>query len=74
MSYASDMLQKYKAAEEAILAFGQTVDWEGRRLTRADLPAVQAERRALEARVAGEERAARGARGPRFSTANFSDG
>lgn len=53
MSTASDLLAAYIAAETAILQ-GQSARLGDRMLTRADLAAVQSERRRLEQRVAAE--------------------
>ena len=69
-SVARQLLDAYIVAELKILA-GQSVQMGERRLQRADLAAVQAERRRLEGIVAREKAAARGG-GGRFAQADFS--
>lgn len=70
MTTATDMLAKYLAAEEAILAGKEVTLENGRRLRMEDLPSVQAGRREWEARVAAEQRRTAGVPtlgGKRFS-------
>lgn len=55
MSTATDMRDAYLAAEKAILR-GQIFQWGERRLTRADLAAVVAEREKWERRCIAESR------------------
>lgn len=55
MSTATDMRDKYIAAEAAILG-GQAYRWGDRQLTRADLAQVQAGRREWERKAAAEAR------------------
>lgn len=55
MSTATDMRDKYIAAETAILT-GQSYRWGDRQLTRADLSMVQAGRREWERKAAAESR------------------
>jgi hypothetical protein len=69
MSTATDMRDKYLAAEAAILG-GQSVAWGDRTLTRANLAEVREGRAEWEAKVAAEARAAAG--GGRFRLADFS--
>jgi len=57
---AAEMLAKYLAAEAAVLQ-GQTIQFGGRQVTRADLETIRAGRREWEARVAAERRRASGA-------------
>lgn len=59
MSTATDMRDKYLAAEEAILG-GQSFAWGDRTLTRADLAQVQEGRREWERKAAAEARGGRG--------------
>lgn len=66
MSTATDMRDKYLAAEEAILA-GQTFTWGDRTLTRADLAQVQAGRREWQRAAAAEARST-------YALADFSRG
>lgn len=66
MSTATDMRDKYLAAEAAILS-GQSYRWGDRQLTRADLAQVQEGRREWERKVASEARGGRG-----YSLADFS--
>lgn len=68
MSTASDLLAKYLVAEAAILD-GQSYRMGDRMLTRADLLAVQAERKALERRVDAEANTSNG--GFRHSLGSF---
>lgn len=55
MSTATDMRDKYIAAETAILT-GQSYRWGDRQLTRADLSMVQTGRREWERKAAAESR------------------
>lgn len=57
---ASEMLAKYLAAEAAVLQ-GQAIEFEGRRVTRSDLPSIRAGRKEWEHRVFAERRSAAGA-------------
>jgi len=59
MSTATDMRDKYLAAELAILS-GQSYRWGDRQLTRADLAMVQNGRREWERKASAESRAAAG--------------
>lgn len=59
MTTATDMRDKYIAAEAAILG-GQRYRWGDRDLTRADLAQVQAGRREWERRAVAESRATNG--------------
>lgn len=68
MSTASDLLAKYLVVEAAILE-GQSYRMGERMLTRADLAAVQAERKNLERRVSAESNTASG--GFRHSLGSF---
>lgn len=65
MATAQEMLDKYLAAEIAILA-GQSVEFDGRKLTRANLAEIQRGRAYWERRAN-----ARGSR-PRHLLADFS--
>lgn len=71
MSIATDMRDAYLAAELAVLK-GQTIEVQGRRLTRADLAQIVAARKEWEARVAAEQRAASGQSALGVSFADFS--
>ena len=66
---ASEMLAKYLAAESAVLQ-GQTVDFNGRRLTMADLPEIRKGRKEWEGKVASERSRAAGA--PSFGGLGYS--
>jgi hypothetical protein len=68
MSTATDMRDKYIAAEASILA-GQLVTWGDRTLSRANLAEVRAGRAEWEAKATAEARAAAG--GGRFRYADF---
>lgn len=68
---ASDMLAKYIAAESAILD-GQSVRWNDRTLTRADLSEVRKGRMDWERRVSAEYRVASGGGSMRYQTPDFS--
>lgn len=57
---ASEMLAKYLSAEAAVLQ-GQQIEFEGRRVSRADLESIRQGRKEWEARVAAERRAQSGA-------------
>lgn len=57
---ASEMLSKYLAAESAVLQ-GQSIDFNGRRLTRADLELIRKGRKEWEAKVAAERNRIAGA-------------
>lgn len=70
MSFATDMLAAYTAAETAVLK-GQTFRLGDKQVTFADLGLIQAGRREWERRVAQEAAAARGAT-PGVSLADFS--
>jgi hypothetical protein len=70
MSTATDMRDLYLAAEEKVLA-GQSVEMNGRRLTRADLGLIRAGRMEWERRANAESRTSV-QRGAAF--ADFSDG
>jgi hypothetical protein len=59
MSTATDMRDKYIAAEAAILG-GQSYRWGDRQLTRADLTQVQQGRREWERKAVAEARALNG--------------
>lgn len=50
---ASEMLAKYLAAESAVLQ-GQSIQFEGRQVSRADLATIRAGRKEWEAKVAAE--------------------
>lgn len=69
MSIATDMRDRYLAAETAIL-LGQSVKFGERMLTMANLPEIRAGRLEWERRAAAEARAGAS---PRYSQANFSD-
>lgn len=69
MSLATDMRDKYLAAESAIL-LGQATEFNGRKLTMANLPEIRAGRLEWERRAARESN---GSASPRFQQANFSD-
>lgn len=72
MSTATDMRDKYLAAEVAILG-GQSYRWGDRQLNRADLAMVQAGRREWERKALAEARAATGQQsGPGVRYANLS--
>lgn len=71
MTTATDMLQKYTAAEAAILD-GQSVRFGERILTRANLIEVQQGRREWARAVDSEARAAVKASPTRFQVADFS--
>jgi len=71
MTTASEMLDKYIAAEVAILE-GQSVRFGERILTRANLIEVQQGRRDWERRVNAEARIATGGTSPRYQTPDFS--
>lgn len=58
MSTATDMLQKYLTAEQALLE-GKEVSLGDRRLRMEDLPAIRAGRQEWEQRVAAEAATAR---------------
>lgn len=76
MSTATDMLQKYLAAEAALLE-GKEVRLGERLLKMEDLPAIIAGRKEWEQRVANESAKAKGAPrigGMTFAVANFSGG
>lgn len=60
MSYATEMRDRYIAAELAILD-GQSYDFGGKRLTMADLQVVKDGRLEWERRVANEQRGRMGA-------------
>jgi hypothetical protein len=68
MSTATDMRDKYIAAEASILG-GQTVTWGDRTLSLANLAEVRAGRAEWEAKAAAEARGAAG--GGRFRYADF---
>ena len=68
---ASEMLDKYIAAEAAILE-GQSVRFGDRILTRANLIEVQQGRRDWERRVDAEARIALGGTSPRYQTPDLS--
>lgn len=70
MSIATETLQKYIDAENAILS-GQEVRFEGRLLRRADLSIVQAGRREWERKVNIENRQAAGGSSFGYKTATF---
>lgn len=70
MSTATDMLARYTEAEQAIL-LGQSVVWQGRSLTYADLEKIQNGRREWEARVQAEQAQAAGRTGARHVLADF---
>jgi hypothetical protein len=71
MSTATTMRDAYIAAETAILA-GQSIEFQGRKLTRADLVEIRAGRQEWEQRARDEAAAAAGRSGPlRFTTADF---
>lgn len=72
MSIATDMRDKYLAAETAIL-LGQSSEFNGRKLTMADLATIRAGRLEWERRAQAEANATSGASSPRFSAANFND-
>lgn len=59
MSTATEMVALYLEAEKAILK-GQTMEINGRRLTRANLAEVVAEREKWERRVTSEKNKGRG--------------
>ena len=65
---AQDMLDKYLAAEMAVLE-GKEIIFNGRKQVMADLPQIIAGREGWERRVKAEQRAARGGLG--FSLATF---
>ncbi len=65
---ASEMLAKYLSAEAAVLQ-GQQIEFEGRRVSRADLESIRQGRKEWEAKVAAERRAASGA--PSFGGLGF---
>ena len=71
MSTATDMLAAYIDAETRVLA-GQSVAWEGRSLTRANLAEIRAGRREWQARVDAEAAQAARRVGPRHLLADFS--
>jgi hypothetical protein len=72
MSTATTMRDLYIAAETAVLS-GQSFEFNGRRLTRADLAEIRDGRREWEQRCQDEAAAAAGRRGPlRYSVADFS--
>lgn len=72
MSIATDMLQRYIDAEVAVLG-GLSVRWhDGRMLTRANLPEVQAGRREWQRIVDAERRIAAGGSAIRYQVADFS--
>jgi hypothetical protein len=60
MTTATAMLDKYLAAEEAILAGKEVTLENGRKLRLEDLPAIQDGRREWERRVAAEQRQSSG--------------
>jgi len=66
---ASEMLAKYLSAEAAVLQ-GQQIEFEGRRVSRADLESIRQGRKEWEAKVAAERRGASGA--PSFGGLGFS--
>lgn len=66
---ASEMLAKYLAAEAAVLQ-GQTIMFEGRQVSRADLSTIREGRKEWEARVASERR--RASRAPTFGGLGYS--
>jgi len=66
---ASEMLAKYLAAEAAVLQ-GQTIQFEGRQVTRADLASIRAGRKEWESKVAAER--SRQMRAPTFGGLGFS--
>ena len=75
MSTTADRLQAYLAAERAILEGGQSIQVPGahggtQQVTFADLSEIRAEIVQLQRQV---NAASRAARGPRYSTASFSD-
>lgn len=67
------MLAAYLDAEAKILT-GQSVSFNGRTLTRADLDEIKKGRREWERKVAAENNQSKGLYGPRHMTADFSDG
>jgi hypothetical protein len=71
MTTATDMLNKYIAAEAAILD-GQSVRFGDRILTRANLIEVQNGRKDWERRVSAETRISAGGTSPRYQTPDFS--
>lgn len=72
MSTATDMVTRYLAAEEKILA-GQIVIWGDQHLTLADLSAVRRGRKEWEQRVSDEQRKVMGDYSPaRSARADFS--
>jgi len=70
MSTATDMLARYTEAEQAIL-LGQSVVWQGRSLTYADLEKIQNGRREWEVRVQAEQAQDAGRTGARHVLADF---
>lgn len=60
MTTAADMLAKYLAAEAAVLT-GKEIQFNGRRVSRSDLPDIRAGRKEWEAKVAAESGRAAGA-------------
>lgn len=72
MSTAAERLQLYLDAEAAILSGGQEVLFQNRRVTRADLPAIQSEIAKLRREVSAAARVAAGGSGTRFAVADFS--
>lgn len=70
MSTANDMLQKYIAAETAILQ-GQEMRFDGRMLRRADLDFIQKGRLYWQRIVDGENRLASGQSSISIKTPNF---
>ncbi len=54
MTNATDMLEKYLAAEQAILE-GKSVEFKGRKLSYENLPEIRAGRMEWEARVKSEQ-------------------
>jgi len=57
---AEEMLAKYLAAEAAVLQ-GQTIEFDGRRIGRADLDTIRAGRKEWESKVNGQKSRAAGA-------------
>lgn len=73
MATAQEMLDKYLAAEQAILD-GQDISFDGRRLSLPDLPEIIAGRKEWEVRVANETASAKKVRkigGIGYSVARF---
>lgn len=71
MSQATDMLSQYLQAESAVLS-GQTISFNGRTHTLADLDSIRAGRKEWEKKVAAEQGAAGATFGGKgFAVATF---